>query len=121
MEVLPVLKNEGAIYALTTTPVVIDLGSHTGSYLRLSSLVADDAAYVCGIAAPGDTPTIAATTAHADHGTANVPNVAEPIALGPTGSHRVPQRSHRYLWVRTITGTATLHVKPAGRPGEWGN
>lgn len=123
MEVLPLLKNEGAIIALTTTPVIIDLSAHFGGYVRLSSLSADDAAYVCALPTEdGSGVRITETSAEgAAHTAVGVPNVAEPVALGPSGAHRIPSKTHRFLWARTVTGTATLFVKPAGRPGEWGN
>lgn len=122
MEILPILKNEGAVYDLTTTPVVIDLAQFAGGYVRLSSPVAADAAYVVGL--PSITPPtvfIATTTGETGHETGTVTHVAEPIALGLTGTHRIVEKANRFLWIRTIAGTATLHIKPAGRPGEWGN
>lgn len=119
MEVLPVTKNEGAIVALTTTPVVLDLQHYHGGYVRLASLLDADTFYICALdTSVAPAVFIASTAAEGQHSTNSVPNVADIVRGGPGGTNRFIKRTTPFLWIRTVTGTATLHVKPAGRPGE---
>lgn len=121
MEVLPVIKNKGAIVALTATPQVIDLRSFIGGYVRLSCDDPAIGAYVCALpsaTAPGTVHTAGPTTGQPGHASCDAENVADRIALGTLGTHRVVDRALPYLWVRTISGTCNLTIKPAGRPGE---
>ena len=119
MEVLPVLKNEGAIVALTDTPVVLDLQHCLHGYVRIASAEDDDLLYLCGLPSITDpTVRIASTAAVEGHATVSVANVADIVRAGPTGVNRFVARALPFLWIRTVTGTVTIFVKPCGRPGE---
>ena len=113
----PTLTNGGAVYALTTTPVVIDLTSFRRQRVRLASLVDADRFYICGFTTSSP-PTVNLTSTAAldpaQHPPATIPHVADHVAGGALGTTILVPAATPYLWIRAVTGTPTLFVKPAG-------
>lgn len=121
MEILPVLKNQGAIVAATTSPVVLDLSQWRGGYVSLKTTSDDDRLFILPLATssiPGTVHVADTSGEGADHTNVVVDDVVDLVRGGPDGTHVFVKPSLPFLYLRTEAGTATVHVKPKGRPGE---
>lgn len=119
MEILAVLNNGGVIVPVTTTPAVLDLSQYIGSYVHLATLTDTDQLFICPLpTSSAPTVYIADTTGETGHTTSTVSNVAALIAGGAVGKSYAVKSTHPYLWVRSVTGSFDVYIKPSGRLGE---
>lgn len=118
MEIPLSLENKGAIAPLTTSPIVVDCTSFIGGYVRIATATDTDQMYVCGIpTSSAPTVHVADTSGETYYSTASDPHVADIVAGGTTGTHRFITEDNPYLWIRTVSGSFSAFIKPAGRPG----